>query len=256
MAEKNTQIVRMKKNNQKFELVTHGGKVTSYRKDACGWGDVLVFDNAFLDVSKGDKAADALLTASFPDLDSISAIMKHIVINGELEKTQAERSAEMEEKTNAIMYYINQNYADPTTKRPHPMVRLEEAFNVKSNKVRVDLNIDTARQAEQIVKNLRGYLMFTQVVAQTGTLTLASTNASKCAGKIKKFKPTKTDWNTDGSATYHFGMSQTKWDELIETLQKPTSGDFQIHMDHGGVAPAEDVKAKKRGKGKKKRGKR
>jgi len=241
------QIVRMKAGSKKYEILTNVGTVTQFRDGKISdVGDVMLVEKIYTNAKQGNEASPEELSVAF-EMDDIKDIMEKIVRDGDLQYTAAERAEMMSRKTNEICYYINQTYVQPTTKLPHPVERLKTAF--KDNNIRVDLNIDTSRQAEDAVKKLRGKLMFTEVVALQGTLEVKHHLVGKVEGIIKHFNPTSSDYGAIG-ATYGFALSQQRFNQLTEALRGPTDGDYQLKIVGGGVQEETQTK-KSRKKGKK-----
>jgi len=242
------QIVKLKQGNNSYEIVTQRGKVTEYRQGIeTDVNNVLTSDTVFFDARKGNVASEDMVKNAF-NLDSIKACLVHLLKNGTLEKSTEERKAEMDQKTKEICYYINQNYVEPKTKLPHPIERLRQCMSDVN--YRVDVTVDTKRQAEAAVKKMRGTLMFTELEALSGKLTVHVSLANQVEGIIRSFGCRKSEYSAT-DATFEFSMSQAQFNSLTDGLNKKISGNYSLKIDQGGVAPEPTTK---KSKGKKKKG--
>lgn len=247
-----TQIVKIKVGKNKFEVITNRGTVTAFRENRCEFHEVLASDTVFKDVKKGDIAAEETVKGVFSDFeDDMQRILQHIIMNGDLEKSAEERKAEVKEKRQAMIYFINKNYCDPKTKLPHPSVRIENCM--KECKIRVDPIKNHEKQAEDAVKKMRGKLAFEKIIQISGSISIPLEYSGTCSNIVRSFGCSNESWGS-ANVTYKFDLSNADFCSLQNALNKPTNdGHYTISLDGGEDNVTEEKAGKKKKEKKKKR---
>lgn len=149
----NVAIVRMKKGGKRFEIACYPNKVTSWRnKIETDIDEVLQTQKVFTNVSKGEFAKMADLKKIF-DNDNEAEICKLILTKGELQVSEKERSANLDEMFRDIATIVSDMCVQPETKRPYPVTIIEKSmksihFSVKPSK-------NTKQQALEVIKQLK-----------------------------------------------------------------------------------------------------
>jgi len=242
------QVVEMKVNGKRFEILTNRDKVTQYRSQKCQFHDVLAAEIIFQDASKGTTVSEEAAKSAF-NMEDLNAILKHMVEEGNLKLSSAERKALVEQKKNEVIYYITKNYVDPKGGRPHPRVRIENAFT--EMKIRIDPDGSAESQGEAAVKKMRGPILFGRAAQLTGTVMIKHQYYGKVSHILGAYKFEKESWENPEGVTLSFSLTRFDVDRLMEGLAKPTGGDYDLKMDTGGMSAADDDSSKKKKKKKK-----
>ncbi|XP_005100450.1 ribosome maturation protein SBDS [Aplysia californica] len=149
----NVAIVRLKKGGKRFEIACYPNKVTSWRnKIETDIDEVLQTQKVFTNVSKGEFAKMADLKKVF-DMDSEAEICKLILSKGELQVSEKERSAQLDEMFRDIATIVADKCVHPETKRPYPVTMIEKSM--KSMHFSVKPSKNTKQQALEVIKQLK-----------------------------------------------------------------------------------------------------
>jgi len=105
-------VVRLKKGKRTFEVLTHHGKVATWRDGKTDFSEVLFVDRV-LD-HKGEQYTAEELKEAF-GTDDQNTILQEICRHGEVQTNAADRKKAMEEKRKQIMNYLCKYYVNPKT---------------------------------------------------------------------------------------------------------------------------------------------
>lgn len=145
------QLVRYKAGKSTYEAICKPGTVLKFRQGKLGIDKVLESDDVWTNQQKGERPSDSDLEAAFGTSNPKECLLK-IVSDGEVQLTAAERKEKVDKKRAEMINYLHKYYIDPRSNKPHPVVRLEEAFS--QLKVRVDPDTPADRQVQDVVKKL------------------------------------------------------------------------------------------------------
>jgi len=149
----NVAIVRLKKGGKRFEIACYPNKVTSWRnKIETDIDEVLQTQKVFTNVSKGEFAKMADLKKVF-SMDNEAEICLLILNKGELQVSEKERSAKLDEMYRDIATIVAEMCVHPETKRPYPVTMIEKSM--KSMHVSVKPSKSTKQQALEVIKQLK-----------------------------------------------------------------------------------------------------
>jgi len=149
----NVAIVRLKKGGKRFEIACYPNKVTSWRqKIETDVDEVLQTQKVFTNVSKGEFANMSDLKKIFSLEDELE-ICKLILTKGELQVSEKERSANLDQMFRDIATIVADMCVHPETKRPYPVTMIEKSmkslhFSVKPTK-------NAKQQALDVIKQLK-----------------------------------------------------------------------------------------------------
>jgi|UniRef100_A0AC35FRT2 ribosome maturation protein SDO1 len=135
----NVAVVRMKKAGKRFEIACYKNKVVNWRnKTEKNLDEVLQSETVFTNVSKGQVAKTADLTAAF-GMDDHLEICKLILEKGDLQVSDKERAATTESSFKEVATMIADMCVNPDTKRPYSHAVIEKAlkdshFSIKANR--------------------------------------------------------------------------------------------------------------------------
>lgn len=97
---------------------------------------VCVADAVFKNHTKGERFSDAELTEAFGTSD-VTSVLQTICEKGEVQQNAGDRKKQMEQKRLQVVQYLAKYYIDPSTKKPHTALNLENAL--EAAKVKIDL---------------------------------------------------------------------------------------------------------------------
>src|SRR3972149_3422324 len=147
-------IARMTKGGETFEIVIKDpDRALEFRQgkeiDPKEWLEVF---EVWSDAKKGEKQSAGKMKQWLGTDEPVEAAQK-ILRKGEFHPTEEQRKRMSDAKRKKIMEYIHANAADPRTGAPHPLQRLELAF--EQAKVHIDAYQTVEQQIEPILKQLR-----------------------------------------------------------------------------------------------------
>ncbi|KAH0789469.1 ribosome assembly factor SBDS [Histomonas meleagridis] len=139
------QIVHFQKNGVKVEIIAIPGMVSKYREGLCSLEDAIIDGKIYTSASKGN-------IVSKTDLEKIGIngreLLELIMKTGKYGLTAQEKKDKIETKKLQVINFIHQNFIEPTTKKPHPVSRIESALQ----EIKAKYDID--KSAERIVRSL------------------------------------------------------------------------------------------------------
>ncbi len=221
-------IARLKTHGKSFEvlvdcdsaLLLKGGKDVDMR-------DVLASETIFSDSKKGDQAPDNALKQIFETDDHIE-IAKKIITKGEIQLTAEHRKSALEQKRKQILNMIHRNGVDPRTHLPHPITRIENAF--EQAKIRIDEYKDIKLQVQEIIKQLRPILPIKFEIKEI-QLTIPSEFASKSHHVIRSFgRMIKEQWQNDGSLVVVLEIPGGLEEDLYEKINAVCHGSVEAKV--------------------------
>ncbi|CCW66614.1 unnamed protein product [Phytomonas sp. Hart1] len=149
----NVAVVRYTQKGVRLEIACYKNKVVSYRSGTEDRLDeVLQVDRIFSNVARGHVASEKDIQTVFgPNLSNKEAI-KYMLIHGELQVAQHERTAEVDEMFKDIALIISQKCLNSNTQRPFPCFVIEQAL--KEIGVGVKLDQPVKKQALSLIHQL------------------------------------------------------------------------------------------------------
>ena len=218
-------LARIKKFGKNFEISIDPDKALAYKEGNATLREVLHSDQIFIDAKKGEPAKESELQKVF-ETTNAETIADIILKKGEIQLTAEHRAEERKQKLNKIIHLININAVDPNTNLPHPVTRIELAF--EQAKVQIDYNKTAEEQLDPIIKQLRPIIPIS-IQKKLLTITIPATYAGKAYGAIQsKHKLLKDEWQNDGSWKTQIEVPAGLYNEVINFLNSLTSGEAQI----------------------------
>ena len=148
----NVAVVRYKSKGKKFEIACYKNMVLSYRSgNEMNLSNVLQIDRIFTNVSHGKFASQQEIASAFGPIES-DEVIKTILLKGELQVAELERSAEHEKIWNSIAEFTSENCVNPVTKRKYSIPIIDKAMHAVGFSVRHDWS--WKRQALLLIKKL------------------------------------------------------------------------------------------------------
>ncbi|MFH1849138.1 MAG: ribosome assembly factor SBDS [archaeon] len=188
---------------------------------------VLKSDNIFYDVQKGLLASEKELAEIFGS-DEHAAVARKIISEGEVQLTSEYRAKLREEKRRSIIGIIHRNGVDPRTHAPHPVQRIENAF--EEAKVRIDEFQSAEDQVPKIISQLRVVLPInfeTKVIE----VTIPAEYAPKSYSALGTYGRLKSqDWLSDGSLLATVEIPAGLETEFYSKLNSITHGNIETKV--------------------------
>jgi len=221
-------MVRYTHQGEKFEILVDPDKGLDYKNgERTDLTNVLMIDTIFTDANKGSKPTEAKLRSVFGTEDPIE-IAEIMFEKGVFQLTAQQRKNMTEQVLRKIITLISRNYVDPTTKLPHPPLRVENAL--EEIKVNLDPFKDAEEQLKDIVDALRPVLPMSMETVEIA-IKIPAEHSSKSYGIVKELAEIQRDeWTSDGSWVAVISISAAMRGELIDRLGKATQGNLQTKL--------------------------
>ena len=189
----------------------------------------LIFESfmVFEDLRRGKKATDGDMEAVFATTDGMT-IAAHILLEGEIHWTKAQREEEKQKKLKQIITIISKNAINPQNKKPHPYQRIEKA--IEEANVKIDLMRSAEEQVDDIVKSIRAIIpiRIEQVEMAIKIPTAFTAKGYNIVAQYVQIK--KEEWQSDGSWVSVVSLPAGLQMELIDKLNKLTHGRVQTKI--------------------------
>ncbi|MFX1391424.1 MAG: ribosome assembly factor SBDS [Promethearchaeota archaeon] len=181
----------------------------------------------FEDLRRGRKATVGDMEAVF-DTSEGMAIAAHILLDGEIHWTQAQREEEKQKKLKQIITIISKNAINPQNKKPHPYQRIEKA--IEEANVKIDLMRSAEEQVDDVVKSIRAVIpiRIEQVEMAIKIPTAFTAKGYNIVAQYVQIK--KEEWQSDGSWVAVVSLPAGLQMELIDKLNKLTHGRVQTKI--------------------------
>jgi len=238
--------VRYKVGKETFEILTKPGTVLKYRDGKLGFNNVMFSDEIFTDQQKGQRANESDLIKTFKT-SSLEEVAKKILELGDLQLTAAERKEKVDQKRAEMVNYIHKYYIDPRTKTPHPVVRIENAF--EELKINVDPDAPAERQLQEKVLKRLPEVLPVKKTEMCGTLTVPHAVLGQATGVIRKYAAISSENYTSDGCVMEVSIVPGDYDTFMDELRDVTKGDYQFEIA-GGAAASTDEPEPEKGKGK------
>lgn len=221
-------LAKLKKGGKNFEVVVNPDEAISYKKGgSVEIKDVLRSEEVFQDAKRGEMASESDMKQLFNVSDPVK-LAEIILKEGEIQLTTEYRDKLREEKRKRIMHLIQRNAADPKTMLPHPMTRIENAF--EQIKFKIDEFRTAEEQVDEAVKVLRTVLplKIEQVVIE---INVPPQFAHQAFGMLKKTGSLKGEtWGNDGGLLVKLEIPAGLQEEVMSKLNNMTHGGVEIKV--------------------------
>jgi ribosome maturation protein SDO1 len=225
-------IARLKKEGKNFEVLVDCNNAVAFKKgNLSSLKDVLADDKIFTDSGKGLVASESSLSLVFgtSDLDEVA---KTIIVEGDIQLTAEFRAKLKEQKRNRIITHIHRNGIDPKTGLPHPMQRLELAF--EEAKIKIDENDPDDKQIQDILKKLKPVLPISFALKEIAVKVPAQPAAKSYGPILNLFNSIgnvlRNEWLDDGSWAAVVEIPAGMQNELFDKLNGLTQGTVETKI--------------------------
>jgi len=189
-------IARYDTHGEKFELLVDPYLAMDVKKGKdVNFDDLLASESVFKDAKKGEVKSEETLNKTFGTTE-LTAIVKKIIVNGEVQLTTQQRREMMDKKRKEIISLITKNAINPQTKGPHPINRIENAM--EEAKIQIDLHKSTQEQIPKIIAELKKLLPISFEKLQLSII-IPAQYTGKGSGIIRKYELKEEKWQNDGS---------------------------------------------------------
>jgi ribosome maturation protein SDO1 len=216
--------VKYEKNGKHFEILVNE-KVFDYLEGKVSIKEVLIVEEVFRDISKGERASEEDLLSVF-ETTNIEKIAEEMIKNGYIQIPTEIRRKWVEEKRKQIIDFIAKNAIDPKTKLPIPPQRIELAL--EQVKVKIDPFKGVEKQAEEIVKKL-----ILVMPIKFEKIKLAIKVPGEYYGKVYNFihkeaKIKNEEWTNEGDWIAIVEIPGGFKVKFIDELSRLTNGEIQV----------------------------
>jgi ribosome maturation protein SDO1 len=186
--------------------------------------DVLAYHRVYNDARKALVAPDAQLQQVFDTTEHLEAA-KEIILKGDIQITAEHKAKLLEEKKRRILGIIHRNGIEPKTGLPHPMTRLELAFD--EAKIKIDEYKQDNKQVHEILKKLRPILPIAFAKKEIA-VKIPPEYGAKAYPVVKSFGELKRDeWLNDGSWYAIVEIPAGMQNDLFDKLNSLTHGNVE-----------------------------
>jgi ribosome maturation protein SDO1 len=189
--------------------------------------EVLAIQKVFNDERKGMLAHDVQLKAVFGTADPLE-VAKEIIKKGDVQLTAEHKARILAEKKKRILYIIHRNGVDPKTQLPHPMTRIELAFD--EAKIHIDEHLPEEKQVKEILKKLRPILPIAFERKEI-EVRITPEYGAKAYSTVKSFgQMKKEEWLQDGSWLAVVEIPAGMQGEFMDKLGSLTKGNVECKV--------------------------
>ena len=221
-------IARLRAHGHTFEVLVDCDKALALKggKDI-PMDEVLAVERVYSDAHKGLITPVHDFKDIFKTEDPVEAA-REIIKRGEVQQTIEYRHKLSEEKRRRIIYIIHQNGIDPRTGAPHPIQRIENAF--EEAKVHVDQDQSAEGQLDEIIDKLRPILPIRFEKRQIA-VKIDAHHAHKVYGTVRKYGSIiKEEWLSDGGWIGVVEIPAGLREDLMDAINAETHGSAEIKL--------------------------
>lgn len=149
-------VARLKKGGENFEINIDPDKAVDFKEGKnVDIKDILKSPEIFADAKDGELASEEVMKNVFGTINKEEVAQK-ILEQGEIQLTAEHRNKVRELKKRKLVNIIHRNAIDPKTKLPHPIQRIENAF--EEAKIKLNELKSVEDQVNDVIKKLQPIL--------------------------------------------------------------------------------------------------
>tara|TARA_Y100000310_G_scaffold345407_1_gene464644 strand:+ start:3575 stop:4276 length:702 start_codon:yes stop_codon:yes gene_type:complete len=224
----NAIIAKLKSHGQSFEILVDCDNAIALKggKDI-PLEDVVATMKIYVDSKKGEEASESGLKQVFGTTE-VKEIIHTIIKKGDIQLTQEYREGLRESKRRQIIDTIHRNGVDPKTHSPHPVQRIENAF--EEAKFHVDEFKDINSQVQEALKKLREILPIKFEVKEV-RVKIGPTHAPKCFTILRSIGTLlEENWGGDGYYTAKVEIPGGLEQEFYDKLNQICHGEIETEV--------------------------
>lgn len=221
-------LARLKKGGQNFEIVVEPDNAIAYKRGAeLDVKDVLKGEKIFSDAKKGIFASENDMKSLFNSSEPLK-VASIILKEGEIQLTTEYRDKLRAEKRKRVLALIHRNAIDPKSKLPHPLTRIENAFD--QAKCKIDEFRTAEEQVDDVVKKLRTILPLRIEQIVLG-IDIPPQYAHQAYGMLKKLGDLKKEtWGNDGGLNVQLEIPAGLQEDVMDRMNNMTHGGVEIRI--------------------------
>jgi ribosome maturation protein SDO1 len=221
-------LARLKKNARNFEIVVDPDKATAFKSGKLDdIREVLMAEHIFQNAQKGIFSPESDLKMTFGNLDA-DEIAEFILRKGELQLSSKFRDEQQEIKKRRILEIIHRNSLNPQNNLPHPLIRLENAW--EEAKIRIDDKKSAEDQVNDVLKKFKVILPI-KIEQKEVQVHISEKYAKKYFKTIHHYgKILKEEWLDDGCYLCVIEIPAGIFMDLVDDLSKKTHGGVEIKV--------------------------
>ncbi len=221
-------IARLKTHGNNFEVMVDCDNALKLKEGKdIAMDDVLAAEKVFSDARKGLLASEAQMEQVFGTSEP-DEVAKKIIKKGEIQITAEHKAKLVEQKKKKILEIIHTNGIDPKSGVPHPLSRLELAFEEAG--VRIDEHKSADQQVDDVLKKLRPILPI-KLEKRRIAVKIPAEYAGKAYSSISGFgKIERDDWLTDGSWSCVIEIPAGLQNDLLDSANRLTHGEAEVKI--------------------------
>jgi ribosome maturation protein SDO1 len=221
-------IARLKTHGQDFEVLVDCNNALALRE---GKGidikDVLAASKVFTDSKKGLEASEKSMEQIFQTSDA-EEVAKQIIKKGEIQLTAEYRNELREKKRKQIINIIHRNGVDPKTHAPHPVIRIENAF--EEAKFHIDEVTSVEKQVQEALKKIQPILPIKFEVKELA-VKIGPEYAGKAYPTVKNYGTIlREEWQNNGYYVAVVEMPGGLEEEFYEKLNNICHGEAEVKV--------------------------
>jgi ribosome maturation protein SDO1 len=218
-------IAKLKKGGINFEILVYPREALEFKQGKVDINNVLVSDEIFSDVERGEKASSNDLNKNFGTENKIE-VAKKILIEGDIQIPKELRDELIDKKRKQIAGIISRVSINPMTKAPHPIERILGVMEKKG--ININYYKSAEDQVQDVIEKIKEELPIS-VENLKLEINVPTKYSSMSYGKIKSFgKILKESWNNDGSFSCILEIPAGVKNEIYDKLGSLTHGEVII----------------------------
>jgi ribosome maturation protein SDO1 len=219
---------RLKTHGQNFEVLVDYNNAINLRENRdVDMKDVLAAAKIYSDVKKGLEASEHAMQQIFQTSDP-EEVAKQIIKKGEIQLTAEYKSQIRDNKRKQIINIIHRNGVDPKTHLPHPINRIENAF--EEAKFHVDEFASVEHQVQDALKKLMPILPI-KFETKELSVKIAPQYVGKAYSVVKSYgRILREEWQNNGYWVGVVEMPGGLESEFYEKLNGVCHGETEVNV--------------------------
>jgi len=218
-------IARLKKGNSNFEILVYPREAIEFKQGKIDISNVLVSEEIYSDVEKGEKISSSELTKTF-GMDNKIEIARKILMEGELQIPKELRDELIDKKRKQIASIISKISINPITKAPHPIERILNVMEKKG--ININYYKKAEDQAQEVIDRIKDELPIS-IENTKLEIKIPPKYSAMSYGKIKSFgKILRESWGSDGSFLCTLEIPAGIKNDVYDKLNSLTHGEVII----------------------------
>jgi len=213
-------LARIKAKGKHFEISVNLDEALKFKQGKADISQALVAPKIFSDLKKGIAASNSELSECFGTIDAYE-VAKHIILKGEVQKTQEFRDTERENKIKQLINLVLKNAVDQHG-HPYTEERIKRAIDESH------YSIDSKPAEQQVVplvEALKNVIPIKLDIKKV-VLTIPAQYTAQVYGLLKDYKQSE-DWLSNGSLKAVLSIPAGMTIDFYDKLNHITHGTVQ-----------------------------